>query len=69
MAIIETSCSCGEKVTVLTGTDSSNRLRRDGKRVIYTNGSSYSADVVYDVFRCRRCLNLIAETCSEAAYE
>lgn len=65
MAIIESACSCGEKVTVRTGKDAKTRGAKN--QVVYTGEENKYAPSEYDIWRCRGCLKQIRETCSEAA--
>jgi len=65
MAIIKSACSCGEKVTVRTGNDAKTRGTKN--QVVYTGEEDKYAPLTYDIWRCRKCLKLIRETCSEAA--
>lgn len=68
MAIIETACQCGEKVTVRTGADCKTPWRADKKQVVYTGDENRYGEREYDIFRCIKCLMLIENTCKEAAY-
>ena len=69
MAIIDTNCTCGEKVTVLSGKDTHSRLRKDGKQVVYTGEPRTKDGKIYDIFRCRSCTQMISKTVPAASYE
>lgn len=62
MAIVETECSCGEKIEVRTGSDSKSDFRKDGKQAVYPGESGYC------IFRCRVCLEPLHQTCPEYAW-
>ena len=68
MAIQKTNCSCGVKVTVLSGDDAKGKNRADGKQVVYTDDEMKPVGWSYDIFRCKGCGEPISETCKEAAY-
>ena len=68
MAIENTECSCGEKVTVRTGSDAKTMERKDGKQVVYTGDENKYSNKEYDIFRCQGCGKPINETCKAAAY-
>jgi len=59
---VHDTCSCGEPVLVDVGL--ANVCRRDGKRPHYLGQSD---DVT--VFRCRKCMGWLGDTCPSAAFE
>jgi hypothetical protein len=61
MAIIQDECTCGEKVVILTGNDSKNRMRKDGKQAIYPDCPP-TKDYNYNIYRCRGCLEVLNQT-------
>lgn len=68
MAVKHSKCSCGVKVTVLTGSDVKFSCRADGKKVVYTSDYNKGDYCLYVIYRCRKCFGVIAETCPDAAY-
>ncbi|CCU70906.1 hypothetical protein TOL_0467 [Thalassolituus oleivorans MIL-1] len=69
MAIINTECKCGKKITVRTNADSKGTFRKDRKQVIYTDQPLTDDGREYDIFRCESCSEPIAQSCADAAYE
>ena len=68
MAIENSHCDCGEKITVRSGDDAKTKLRADGKQVVYTDDVEIKKRRQYDIFRCRACLKPISTSCPAAAY-
>ena len=64
---VESSCLCGEKVIVSYSPKFSGRA--DGKRVCYPDDRMDKEGKKGCIFRCRKCGNVIADTCNEARYE
>ena len=63
MAVIKTSCECGQAVEIRTGSDSTSSFRTDGKQAVYPNESGYC------IFRCKSCRKPLDKTCPAFSYD
>jgi len=64
---VRSNCLCGEEIIVSYTPKFSGR--KDGKRVYYPDHRMDSGNTKGCVFRCRKCGNVISDTCYEARYE
>ncbi|WP_138581916.1 hypothetical protein [Pseudoalteromonas sp. S2755] len=68
MAIINSACTCGRKITVATGADSMSNHRKDGKQAYYPEHLP-SVEYNYSIFRCESCGKPASETVKGYEYD
>lgn len=64
---VKANCICGEEVIVSYSPKFAGRA--DGKRVFYPDDRMDGNGRKGCIFRCRKCGNVIADTCNEARHE
>ncbi len=61
MALIDSICTCGRRITVATGQHATNRLRPDGKQAYYPELLP-TPENNYSIFRCETCGEVASQT-------